>query len=200
LWFNIFLKSQQETNPMTIPLLETAHLILRPLRETDFADYFEYAQDPAVASSGMWQPYESETDALADFTHLLTLYPLGLMWWALEGKDNGKMIGRCQLDRYDSDEARAEISYALHQSYWGRGYMGEAAEQVARYGFEDLRLNRLSATVCPDNAASIRILEKLGMIREGCLRQYRATRGAPEDVLIYAALRAEWQAAHPATT
>jgi len=182
---------------MSIPVFETDHLILRPLRESDFADYFEYAQDPAVASSGMWQPYASEEDARADFDHLLTLYPLGLMWWALEAKANGKMIGRCQLDRYDPNEARAEISYALHQGYWGHGFMGEAAERVARYGFEDLKLNRLSATVFPDNAASIRILEKLGMIREGCLRQYRATRGAPEDVLLYAALRSEWQALHP---
>ena len=181
---------------MIIPVLETDQLILRPLRETDFADYFEYGQNPAVASSGMWIPYASEQDAQADFSHLLTLYPRGFMWWALEAKTDGKMIGRCQLDQYDSDDARADISYALHQSYWGRGCMGEAAERVARYGFETLDLNRLSATVFADNTASIRILEKLGMIREGCLRQYRSTRGAPEDVLLYAALHSEWLACH----
>ncbi|MEO8398087.1 MAG: GNAT family N-acetyltransferase, partial [Chloroflexota bacterium] len=109
---------------MPIPVLETAHLILRPLREADFADYFEYAQDPAVASSGMWTPYASERDARADFSHLLTLYPRGFMWWALEAKSeasaDGKMIGRCQLDRYTPDDAHADISYALHQGYWGR--------------------------------------------------------------------------------
>lgn len=182
---------------MTIPVLETPHLILRPLRADDFADYFEYAQDPAVASSGMWTPYASEEQAHADFTHLLTVYARGLMWWALEEKADGKMIGRCELDGYDPDDARADISYALHQGYWRRGYVSEAVERVARYGFDDLRLNRLSATVFPDNIASVRILEKLGMIREGCLRQYRSTRGAPEDVYLYAVLRAEWQASHP---
>ncbi|MEO8397647.1 MAG: GNAT family protein, partial [Chloroflexota bacterium] len=93
------------------------------------------------------------------------------------------------------DDAHADISYALHQGYWGRGLMGQAAERIARYGFDTLKLNRLSAAVFPDNLASLRILEKLGMIREGCLRQYRSTRGAREDVLIYAALRAEWEAA-----
>jgi [ribosomal protein S5]-alanine N-acetyltransferase len=179
---------------MMIPLLETEHLILRPLRETDFADFFEYAQDPLVASGGMWTPYESEEIAHADFTHLLGLYPHGFMWWALEDKADGKMIGRCQLDRYDPDDARAEISYALHQRYWGRGYISEAATRVVRYGFEDLKLNRISAVVFPDNAASIRILEKLKMTREGCLRQYRTWGGLLKDVHLYAVLRAEWQA------
>ena len=179
---------------MIIPILETAHLILRPLREADFADYFEYAQDPAVASGGMWTPYKSEDDARADFTRLISFYPRGFMWWALEEKSDGKMIGRCQLDEYDPDDARAEISYALHQRYWRRGYSSEAVERIMRYGFEDLMINRISATVFPDNIASARILEKAHMIREGCLRQYRATRGAPEDVHLYAVLRAEWQA------
>jgi ribosomal-protein-alanine N-acetyltransferase len=184
---------------MIIPTLETARLILRPLREADFADYFEYAQDPAVASGGMWRPYASEDDARADFMRLISFYPRGFMWWALEDKAGGKMIGRCQLDRYDPDDARAEISCALHRGYWGRGYMREAAEQVARYGFEILKLNRLSATVFPDNTASVRILQKLGMIREGCFRQYRATRGAPEDVDLYAVLRTEWERVSPSS-
>ena len=178
---------------MIIPNLETDHLILRPLHEADFDDLFEYAQDPAVASSGMWTPYESEEIARADFAHWLSLYPGGFMWWALEEKIGGKMIGRCQLDRYDPDDARAEISYALHQRYWGNGYMSEATKRVARYGFEDLKLNRISATVLPDNAASIRILEKLKMTREGCLRQHRTVQGVRKDILLYAVLRAEWQ-------
>jgi [ribosomal protein S5]-alanine N-acetyltransferase len=177
-----------------IPIFETDRLILRPLREADFPDYFEYAQDPAVASSGMWIPYETEEDARAEFTRLLSFYPRGFMGWALELKDDGKMIGRCQLDDYNPDDARADISYALHQRYWQRGYTSEAVERIMRYGFEDLKLNRISATVFPDNVGSTRILEKQGMIREGCLRQYRAVRGLPEDVYLYAVLRTEWQA------
>lgn len=180
---------------MVIPVLETAHLILRPLRETDFADLHEYAQQPAVASNGMWRPYTSEADARADFDRLLTWYPRGFMWWALEEKEDGKMIGRCQLDDYDPDDARAVISYALNENYWGRGYGRESTERVARYGFETLNLNRLSATVFPDNIASVRLLQRLGMVYEGCLRQYRATRGKLEDVHLYAALRSEWEAA-----
>ena len=177
---------------MMIPVLETEHLILRPLREGDFSDFFEYAQDPAVASGGMWTPYPSEEDARTDFNRLLSFYPHGFMWWALEDKADGKMIGRCQLDRYDADDARAEISYALHRRYWGRGYMSEAAERVGQYGFEELKLNRISAIVFPDNIGSLRILEKLKMTREGCLRQHRTVAGVRKDVYLYAVLRAEW--------
>jgi RimJ/RimL family protein N-acetyltransferase len=179
---------------MIIPVLETTHLILRPLREPDFADFFEYAQDPAVARGGMWTPYESEEDAHTDFNRLLSFYPQGFMWWALEDKADGKMIGRCQLDRYNPDDARAEISYALHQNYWRRGYSGEAAERVVRYGFEDLNLNRISAIVFPDNIGSLRILEKLNMTREGCLRQHNTVDGVRKDLHLYAVLRSEWQA------
>lgn len=178
---------------MPIPILETPRLILRPLEAADFADFYEYAQDPPVASFGMWQPYASESVAREDFDRLLKAYDRGLMWWALQHKADGKMIGRCQLGPYDDEDARADISYALNRHYWGQGYITEAALPVADYGFETLKLNRLSAIVFTDNTASMRVLEKLGMVREGCLRHYRTTRGQPDDVYVYAVLRADWQ-------
>jgi len=179
---------------MMIPPLETPQLSLRPLKDTDFADYFEYAQDPLVSGPGMWVPYPSEAAARADFERVLSLYSSGLMWWALEHRRTGKMIGRCQLAAYDPDDAHAELTYALHSHFWRQGLMTEAARAVLRYGFEELKLNRVSAQVFTDNIGSIRLLEKLGMVKEGRLRQYRQVRGKPEDVDIYSLLRGEWQA------
>lgn len=176
-----------------IPILETPRLILRPLKIEDFADYYEYAQDPSVSGPGMWQPYATEQEAHDDLAHLLTLYEKWLKWWALEDRASGKMIGRCELAEYRPDDKRAELTYALNSDFWGQGLMSEAARAVVRYGFSELDLNRISAQVFTDNIGSIRLLEKLGMVREGCLREYRHVRGKAEDVYIYSLLRADWK-------
>lgn len=181
-----------------IPILNTPRLLLRPLVEADFADFYEYAQDPAVSGPGMWLPYKSEEEARQDFAEIVAEYDKGLLWWAMEDLTTHKMIGRCELTNYSPKErdARAELSYAMHRNFWGKGLMSEAAQQVTAYGFDTLQLNRVSAIVFTDNEASIRLLEKLGMQREGCLRQYRQIRGKPEDIYMYSVLKAEWQASH----
>ena len=179
---------------MTIPIIETSLLLLRPLHVDDFEDFYEYAQDPLVSSQGMWSPYESKDSAREDFNHICTLYDRGLMWWALEDHTSGKMVGRCELADYDPRDSHAELSYALHRDFWGRGYMTDAAQMVVRYGFEQLQLIRIGAQVFPDNLGSIRVLEKIGMTQEGRLRHYSQVRGKPDDVYIYSVLRTEWQA------
>ena len=177
-----------------IPPLETPQLSLRPLNPTDFADYYEYAQDPLVSGPGMWVPYPSEAAAREDFERVLSHYSSGLMWWALEHRLTGKMIGRCQLAAYDPDDAHAELSYALHSRFWGQGLMTEAARAVLRYGFEELKLNRVSAQVFTDNIGSIRLLEKLGMHVESLAPKSYWCRGAWDDNLVYAMSDAEWRA------
>ncbi len=177
-----------------IPILETTGLLLRPLELDDFADFFEYAQDPQVSTPGMWSPYESEAVAKQDFEHIVSLYEArNLMWWAIEDKETRKMIGRCELADYDVEDKKAELSYALHRQFWGRGYITEASHSIVYYGFHHLKVNRIGAQVFTDNLGSIRVLEKLGFIQEGRLRQYRYAHGQAKDVFIYGLLAEEWQ-------
>ena len=179
-----------------IPIIETPRLILRPLKNDDFDDFYEYAQDPKVSNPGMWSPYPSREDAQKDFDHLLTLYEQrNLMWWGIENRATGKMIGRCELSDHDPDDKKAELSYALHSDFWGHGYMQEATQPIVNYGFETLNLNRIGAKVYTDNTGSIGVLQKLGMTREGLLRQYHIANNQPKDVYIYSVLRDEWQTA-----
>src|SRR5690349_391516 len=102
---------------MFVPL-ETPRLILRALTPADFADYYEYAQDPAVSGPGMWVPYPSEAAAQEDFERRLAAYNRGQLWWALEDRATGKMVGRCQLAEHDVEDAHAELGYALHRDFW----------------------------------------------------------------------------------
>lgn len=173
---------------MPIPDVSTERLILRPLRIEDATDMFEYAQDERVARPGMWEPYASFEDCERHVTHLLNLYETGLMWWALEHRASGKMIGRVQISEWDRDHRRAELSYALHRAYWGQGLMTEAVREAVNYGWSELKLHRLGATVLPDNAASIRILRSVGMQYEGKHKHYRFLWGEWVDVDVYGTL------------
>jgi [ribosomal protein S5]-alanine N-acetyltransferase len=178
---------------MAIPILETERLILRPLREGDLDDLFEYAQDPQVADFGMWQPYESYEACSAHLGQLISLYERFLKWWALEDKATGKMIGRCELARYDDDDRKAEIGYALNRDFWRRGLMREAMRVVLSHGYNVLHLDRVSAVVLMDNVASIALLEQQGFKVEGTMRHYTYIRGKADDVLLYALLKDEWE-------
>jgi ribosomal-protein-alanine N-acetyltransferase len=115
-----------------------------------------------------------------------------LLDWAIEHRQDRKMIGRMGLHAYHALDQRAELGYAFNRNYWGQGYATEAAKCLLEYGFNTLKLHRISATVLPDNVASMRVLEKLGMIREGVKRDGIAIRGKHEDLLCYSILRPDY--------
>lgn len=176
---------------MALPTLTTERLILRPLQLTDLDDLFEYAQDPAVYQPGMWQPYESYEVAKRHLETILSHYFDGLLWWAIEYKADGKMIGRCELSKVDRDDKHAEISYALNANYWRQGIMTEAINCIIDYAFNEMKLNRIQAYVLIDNNNSHKLLEKIGFQREGHLREYSHVKGYPEDAYIYGLLKSD---------
>ena len=93
-------------------------------------------------------------------------YPeLGL--WATIHKKTGKFIGRCGLLPWDIEGAHeVEVAYTIAQEYWGQGLASEAAHGILKYGFEQLHLARLICLIEPENIASQRVAEKIGMSLE----------------------------------
>ena len=94
---------------------------------------------------------------------------------------------------YSKEHRRAEMGYDLMSEHWGDGYMTEAVEAMVSYGFNKLGLERIEATVDPENGASIRTLEKNGFKQEGLLRQRVRKWGQYEDVVLSAILQQEWR-------
>ena len=97
------------------------------------------------------------------------------------------MIGWCGLE-YLPELRETEIAYLLSRAAWGRGYATEAAGAALRFGFESARLEELIGLVHPDNAGSIRVLEKIGMRQADRLTlwgmemlRYRCRRSGPEE-------------------
>lgn len=87
--------------------------------------------------------------------------------------------------RLELDHHRAELGYWIGVPYWGNGYATEAARALLRYGFDELKLHRIYASYFSNNPASGRIMAKLGMRKEGCLRSHMVKWGEYHDLMIY---------------
>lgn len=165
--------------------LRTARLCLRPFRFEDISAVHAYAGDSEVVRYMDWGP-NSPADTEA-FVSLAVNPPDGVHPFAVE--HSGTLIGAVELRVTSAAHRRGEFGYVLARSAWGQGYATEAAAAVLTYAFEQADLHRVAATCDPANAASRRVLEKIGMKCEGHLRDYLHIRGEKRDRLLFAALR-----------
>jgi ribosomal-protein-alanine N-acetyltransferase len=94
----------------------------------------------------------------------------------------------------DTGSATASIGYAVARAQWGHGLVAEAAVAAIDWAFRELELAKLTATADLLNQQSWRVMEKLGMTREGLFRSARILRGRRQDVVHYGVLREEWLA------
>lgn len=101
-------------------------------------------------------------------------------------------IGLIGLSNNSSKFRKAELWFKLAPEYWGKGYTTEAANMILKLGFEELALHRIEAGVDTENLASIKILEKIGMRREGLRRKILPIRGQWKDNFHYAILEEDF--------
>lgn len=114
------------------------------------------------------------------------------LWLAITLRSDCRQIGGIGL-RIERQHRHAELGYWLGVAYWGKGYATEAAQELLRYGFEDLGLHRIFATHFKHNPASGKVLKKIGMSYEGCQREHLLKWGEFIDSQLYGILRREWE-------
>lgn len=176
-------------NMSTTPTLETSRLKLRPYNEADIAELVPLIGVREVAATTrLAYPY-TEQDAK---TFLASSQDPGKIWLAITLRSDGRQMGGVGL-RVEEQHQNAELGYWLGVSYWGMGYATEAARELLRYGFEDLRLHRIFASHFKQNPASGRILVKLGMRYEGCQREHLRKWDQFVDLEMYGILQREWE-------
>ncbi|MGH2453956.1 MAG: GNAT family N-acetyltransferase [bacterium] len=181
--------------PTALPTLETERLTLRPLTLEDAADVFAYASEPEVARYVPWEPHRSQEDSRQFIAGTLERSARGgSNTWAIVERASGKVIGSIRMGEVHPVHARADIGYSLGRRYWNQGLTTEAVRAVLRFGFEEVGLNRIYAVCHVANAASERVMQKVGMTYEGTLRQVALIKGGYEDRKLYAILRREWRA------
>ncbi len=154
-----------------IPTLDTARLHLRPLTHNDARDYHHVVHsDPDVMRylrGGQSMPINYTRNMIDYFIDHGQAY--GFSFLAVTDKATGAFMGHCGLHQL-SDVV--EIGYALGKAYWGGGYATEAGRVVLRWGFETLALEQIIAVAYPENLASRRVMERLGMTYEGEIERY----------------------------
>jgi ribosomal-protein-alanine N-acetyltransferase len=176
-----------------LPVLETDRLLLRRLQAHDVDDIFEYASDPEVAKYTSWAAHATIQDSDKFLDYVLELYEKGdVAPWGVMYKPKAKLVGTCGFLDWYLPASWAEIGYALSREYWGRGLMTEAVRAVIAFGFRAMQLNRVQGRCEVENIASIRVMEKVGMKREGVLREHEYAKGRYLDIAIYSILRGEY--------
>jgi ribosomal-protein-alanine N-acetyltransferase len=190
--------------------LKTLRLLLRPFNLNDVEDVLEYTSDPE------WARYQHNIPphpfSRKDVESLVAMFSDSSTWETghpgLSSSGSGagllqifaivfddKVIGDIALSQRadDSQNERAELAFSLARRHWGIGLMTEAAKAFVDWAFRVYTFKRIFATCDPRNAGSCRVLEKVGMMREGQLRNHVKWNGEVRDQVYYGMLREEWK-------
>jgi len=175
------------------PPLQSDRLIVRLVEERDLPALLEIHAVDEVTRFLPYATWQTLADAQAWYERALRHHAEGsALQFVIVAKDSGSVVGTCLLFRFEPASARAEIGYVLGQRYWGCGTMREALATLLAFAFNELSLRRLEAEVDPRNAASDRLLRRLGFKHEGLLRQRWVMKGEVKDANVYGLLRHEW--------
>ncbi len=162
-----------EQNRRVQIFLETERLILRRFTEADVENLVDLDSDPEVLryiNGGTPTPRDViEREILPRFLGFYNRYD-GYGYWAAVGKTSNDFLGWFSL--HPEDEDRVALGYRLRRSAWGQGYATEGAHALIRKGFTELGMRRVFAGTYEHNAASRRVMEKVGMT---LVRVYRPT-------------------------
>ncbi len=186
---------------------ETARLRLRGPRMEDAADIFErYASDPEVTRYLPWRPHRDVQETRTFLSYLLSAMENGrTSAWIIESLEDRRVMGLTTMniasaresDLLSTEQERQQyykvlIAYHLARSEWGRGYATEAARALVDWAISQRQVVRVWTVVDIDNAASVRVLEKLGMVREGVLKRWSIhpnISSEPRDFYCYALVK-----------
>ncbi|MDA8340642.1 MAG: GNAT family protein [Actinomycetota bacterium] len=180
--------------PLPVPTLQTARLRLRPFEEADASDLYALHSNAYVLRFWDAPPWTDRGRAGRFVTTCREMAEAGTgARLAVDRVSDEAFIGWCSLNRWNPDHRSASLGYCFSEAAWGHGYATEAARELLRWAFDSLDLNRVQAETDTRNVASARVLEKLGFVREGTLREDCVVNGEVSDSWVYGLIRREWQ-------
>ncbi|WP_414620719.1 GNAT family N-acetyltransferase [Calothrix sp. CCY 0018] len=174
------------------PELETKNLVLRQVNQSDAEAVYQLFSDEEVLK---YHDLEALTN-LEQAKELINsfdekFHSQQMIRWGIAKKEDNVIIGTCGYHNWVKNHFCAEIGYELSQAYWRKRIMTEALSAMIKFGFEKMELNRIQATVMLENIASMQLLEKLGFVPEGILREYGFCKGEFHDLKMFALLKKE---------
>jgi ribosomal-protein-alanine N-acetyltransferase len=171
------------------PVLETPRIVLRELVSSDAQALFAFRSD-AEEQRHNDPPHTSMAESAALIERLAAVRrETGATQWGLTLKGDDLVVGMLGFNWWNREHHRASIGYDLSRALWGHGLMGEAVQAVLDHGFDVMGLNRIEAHTNDDNRSSIRMLRKLGFVREGTFHDQFFEDGRYHDVALFVMLR-----------
>lgn len=175
---------------LAMPSIETNRLFLRPMEEGDVCDMYEYYKDASVTKFLTFPPHTDVNQTLSTLhTHFLSYERQGVpQAWVIVWKEEEKVIGNLNIHSVEDDIG--QIGYVLHSTYWNKGIMKEALQELVRVAFGRIKLRRLEAYYAIEHEVSGKLLASCGFRREGVLRQYaRLSDGRYHDMVMMSILK-----------
>lgn len=177
-------------------ILETERLILRPWKESDLDDFYEYASVEGVGEMAGWKHH----DCIETSIKILNSFITEKCIFAVVLKESGKVIGSLGLhpswannEPKFKDLKQKEIGYVLSKDYWGKGFMPEAVSRVIAYCFETLSLEAVTIGHFQTNSQSQRVIEKCGFKFVKTDKYYADQLDLTFDEMTYILLREDWE-------
>ncbi len=168
------------------PVIETERLIIRMVRRQDAKDLYELCRRPETSRFSLWHPHASLAETKDFISYQLSLYrKRQCMFFVVEEKETGRVMGTCSYVSMDSNYKIAEIGYSVLSDLWNKGYATEIAEALCGYAFDRIGVQRVFARILPQNTASRSVLLKVGFSYEGTEKKGFYFDGRVDDVEVY---------------
>jgi [ribosomal protein S5]-alanine N-acetyltransferase len=175
------------------PILETPRLTLREIAPEDADAIFAIRGDFEVTRLNTGPAYPDVSHAAKLIKSLSECFHMkDEIRWGITRRGEDVVIGMVGYNFWARADSRAQVGYDLAHADWGQGIMPEALHAVIRFGWERMGLNRIEADCSADNAASIRVLEKVGFRPEGRQRDQYYEEDGYHDLLLWGLLKREY--------
>ena len=175
--------------------LTTPRLLLRRFAPEDAQGVYDgYTSDALVSERHNLDAHASVEETRTMLAGWIAQYGDPRYYhWAIEHE--GAVIGEINLFDVADGPERCELGYTIGSKWWNSGFATEAAAEVLRFAFEEVHFHRVYARHDPENAASGKVMRKIGMRQEGLFREHSVRQdGTKGDVAFYGILRSEWAA------
>ncbi len=175
--------------------LQTSRLHLRQVSKNDVNDIHELLSLPETDrfnTSGIPETIRATEKIITDWCIGQNAIPQTSYIFCLDLIDTKQFIGLMGLNIGKPNYKTAEVWYKIHPGQWNKGYATEALSKLINVGFNELRLHRIEAGCAVENMASVKVLEKVGMKREGIKRKILPIRGEWKDNYFYAILEEDF--------
>lgn len=180
--------------PLKINTIDTPRLILREITPKIYDILFQSYDDHDIKETlglGSDDELQVERDR---YLKGMTTHNRSFVLFLLIEKATGKLVGRCGYHTWYLQHNRAEMGYAMtDDTHKGKGLMTEAMAAIIPYGFNTMNLHRIEAFISPWNTPSLKLVQRIGFVKEGSLRQHYFKNGTFEDSDVYGLIKPEYQ-------